>query len=159
MNEMKYPKIHTLWCRKSDNHGNKSRIIEGATSKSEFNAIQKWHITEKIDGMNVRIVFSIKHDYIPKIFGRTDKAEIPESLQEVFKEKFTMEQMNNHFSEAKEVIIFGEGFGGKIQAGKKYKKEASIVIFDIYIDGWWLEPHKVKTIAELLNVEIGRAHV
>ena len=148
---MKYPKINTLWKR---DEKNKFNIIEGDFSCPEFASICKWHITEKIDGTNIRVIWNSQREDSPTFLGRTDEAQIPPFLLDKLKEIFTREKLLKHFPDSELVVLYGEGYGNKIQSvGKKYRKDNSFIIFDANIGGWWLEPHNVKDIAIKLNID------
>ncbi len=145
---MKYPKIDTLWKRDRDN---KFKIIEGRYSREEFDNIELWEITEKIDGMNIRVMWN--GDNVT-FGGRTDKAIIPEKLMKYLKEIFTIDIMKKTFYDSKNVILFGEGYGKNIQkAGIKYSDNNQFILFDICIDDWWLERNNVDDIAAVFNIK------
>ena len=153
---MKYPKINTLWKRDE-----KGRIIDGEYSCPEFENIKMWDVTEKIDGTNIRVIFrDIKVDFEgntvePEIIfkGKTDKAQIPPFLLESLKSMFTVEKFLEAFSDVKEVVLYGEGYGNKIQKGNKYRDDVSFILFDVVIDGVWLRRDAVKEIAGKLGIE------
>lgn len=148
---MKYPKINTIWKRDDEN---KFNIIEGDYSCPEFESIQFWHITEKIDGTNIRIMFNRGKNLEPEFTGRTDDAQIPDFLLEYLKKTFDRDTFIKQFPDAQEVILFGEGYGNKINsAGKRYRDDNSFILFDAWIDGWWLEPEKVKVLALDLKID------
>jgi hypothetical protein len=49
---------------------------------------------------------------------------------------FTREKMLAVFPDVKKVILFGEGYGPKIQAcGGRYRKDVSFILFDVVIWG------------------------
>jgi len=146
---MKYPKINTLWKRDKKD---KFNIIIGDYACEEFSSISRWHITEKIDGTNIRILYDGKE---PVFYGRTDEAQIPPFLLDYLKKTFTKELLSKQFPEIKKgVVLYGEGYGNKIQSvGKKYRKDNSFILFDAWIDGWWLEPEKVKQLAKDLGLD------
>lgn len=149
MLKLKYPKINTLWKR---DEKDKFNIIVGDYSCDEFASISKWHITEKIDGTNIRILYNGEE---PIFYGRTDEAQIPPFLLECLKKTFTKDILSKQFPEAKDgILLYGEGYGNKIQsAGKKYRKDNSFILFDANIGGWWLEPGKVKQLAKELGID------
>lgn len=151
-----YPKIQTLWKRNE-----KGIIIPGDYSKSEFRNIKWWHITEKIDGMNIRIVYKNSLDgWKPTLnfFGRTDRAVIPEELIHYLEAVFTIELFEYWFPSAKYICLFGEGYGHKIQKnGQEYTPYQEFILFDTFIDGWWLKQDTVTEIAD--NFEIPRVPV
>jgi hypothetical protein len=58
------------------------------------------------------------------------------------------------FSEVSRAVFFGEGYGPKIQGcGGRYRKDVSFILFDVHIDGWWLQKDAVLEIAQKLDVE------
>ena len=147
---MKYPKINTIWKR---DENNKFRIIEGNYSKIEFAAVKKWNITEKIDGTNIRVIYK---NGIVSFGGRTDNAQIPANLYEYLQRTFTLLQMKELFGDAdiQDVVLFGEGYGPKIQkGGGLYRDDAGFILFDAYIGGWWVLRDSIEDIAS--NIGIG----
>ncbi|OGE25607.1 hypothetical protein A3C26_03480 [Candidatus Daviesbacteria bacterium RIFCSPHIGHO2_02_FULL_39_12] len=56
----------------------------------------------------------------------------------------------------KEVCLYGEGYGRKIQeTGKLYAPDGvDFVLFDITIDEWWLERKNIEDIAQKLGVKV-----
>jgi len=143
-----YPKIDTLFERDED-----FRITD-RIRKPEFENIKRWLITEKIDGTNIRII------YIPDdkllIRGRTDKASIPTFLLEELQKIFTIEKIRAILDNPvqKGLCLYGEGYGARIQkGGGNYNKGQSFRLFDVWIDGWWLEWDSIIEIAKQLNIE------
>ena len=145
-----YPKMQTLWKRDMNNDG---IIIEGFYSKDEFHYIKYWHVTEKIDGMNIRIIYNAKNKTL-EFRGRTDKAILPLNLLDYLKARFTLSKMQKIFlGNHTQVILFGEGYGGKIQRGGNYRKDVSFILFDVWISGWWLKPVDVEDISKQLDID------
>ena len=148
---MKYPKINTLWKR---DEKNKFKIMEGHYSDDEFKNVNKWHVTEKIDGTNIRIMFDIEKSKNWQFGGRTDNAQIPTFLFEYLQNTFDSNEIETFFPEAKKVILFGEGFGPKIQkGGGLYRDDVSFILFDVWIDGWWLKREDVVETAKRMGLE------
>lgn len=156
---MEYIKINTLWKRDE-----KGKIIEGNLSKEEFNSIKLWDVSEKIDGTNIRITYNRINNNI--LFdGKTDNAQIPSKLYAYLQQKFTSELMKTSFplevtsdvklQESQIVILFGEGVGAGIKGSGNYFKEkgTGFILFDVYIDGWWIERKNVIDIANKLGVK------
>jgi ATP-dependent RNA circularization protein (DNA/RNA ligase family) len=156
---IKYPKIETVLNRKENfKVGTEIRC-------KEFENINKWLVTEKIDGTNVRVVYQpVFNDDIlePKfkvIFkGRTDNAQMPTFLLEKLQDIFTVEKFKEVIGDGQEpeqgICLYGEGYGAKIQkGGGDYNSSNSIRLFDVWIDGWWLEWDKVCEIAEMMGVK------
>lgn len=155
---MEYIKINTLWKRDENTH----KIIEGDYSKEEFNNIKLWDVSEKINGTNIRITY----DRLGGILfdGKTDNAQIPSKLYAYLQSKFTIEFMKTIFpldekelesQKSQIVILFGEGVGAGIKGSGSYFKDKGIgfILFDVYIDGWWLERENVIDIANKLGVK------
>ena len=118
----KYEKIDTIYSR--DTEGSKNlRPGVFRDSTVEYLALNKWIWTEKIDGTNIRVHWD---GHQITFGGRTDSAQIPSDLvtrlNEIFMNEAAEELFEQTFGE-KEVIIFGEGYGRKIQkVGSKYIK-------------------------------------
>jgi len=153
---MKYPKIQTLWKRDNKTH----LIQEGNFSKEEFENIKWWEVTEKIDGTNIRIIFEKslddKDDWKSRVFfkGRTDEAIIPRPLMKHLVDTFTLDKLKKVFEKSNKVILYGEGYGNKIQSiGRHYRKDNGFILFDVWIDGWWLERESVEDIAKKLGIK------
>jgi len=143
----KYPKIETLFKR------DENFKITDEIRLPEFENIKRWLITEKIDGTNIRVIFDRTCDDPLDIRGRTDKAQIPTFLYEALLDKFKVEKIAEVFSEATKVCLYGEGYGARIQkGGGNYNKGNSFRLFDVWIDGWWLEWDDVEEIAGQLTI-------
>ena len=75
-------------------------------------------------------------------------------LLQHLQETITLEKLQKQFPEAKKVVLFGEGYGPKIQAcGSRYRSAVSFILFDVWIDGIWLEKASVMDIALALDIE------
>lgn len=161
---MEYPKIHSLWKRqgwyfdeqaKKDpaKQAGRQSFIVGDYSCEEFGLIKLWDVEEKIDGTNIRIFFK---DGVVRFGGRTKDAQIPTHLLDYLQTTFTPSLLQDRFGEkmeiGTEVILFGEGFGPKIQSGGYYLDKPSFCLFDVKIGNWWLEKPVVRGFADLLNV-------
>ena len=148
----KYPKINTLWKRDEDN---RYCIMPGDFSCPEFANVKKWHVTEKIDGTNIRIFWDGK---TVRFGGRTLNAQIPTHLLSYLMDTFTAELMSEVFPNIEDenalVILYGEGYGVKIQkGGGAYRKDVAFIMFDVKVGEWWLKREDVSEIANKLNIE------
>ena len=86
--------------------------------------------------------------------GRTDRAVIPQDLEDKLKELFPCSKMSDVFGET-EVVLYGEGFGGKIQKGQhNYPDEKDFILFDIKIGVFWLTREKIEKIGESLGCKV-----
>lgn len=93
--------------------------------------------------------------------GRTDRAIIPEPLQIELNRLFNEEKVINYFDNSENdfnepIIIYGEGYGKKIQScgGKYCKDHAKFIVFDIKIGEWWLNRESIEQICKDLNLEV-----
>ena len=140
---LKYPKIDSVFKRDE-----KTGLFIPEWSQPEFEYLKNnmWEWEEKIDGMNVRVIWS---DGNIEFRGRTDKAQLPSHLFEKLKELFPPEKFSIFDGE---VILFGEGFGYKINKGGKYLgKNVDFALFDVWI-GMWLKREDVKDIAKKMGL-------
>jgi len=148
----KYPKIETLFERDKETFKVTDKI-----RLPEFEMINNWLITEKIDGTNIRIIYQPGEPAELLFRGRTDNAQMPTYLLEVLQKIFTEEKFESVFTPEKLlscVCLYGEGYGAKIQkGGGDYNPGNSFRLFDVWIDGWWLEWDKVCEIAEIMGVK------
>lgn len=144
---IKYPKIDGIFERDSD-----FKLTDSFRDPAfEYLKDLKWQGFEKLDGTNVRIYWD---GYRVSVHGRTDNAVFDKSFEEYlekFKSKEFEELMEQVFGE-KEVHLFGEGLGPKIQG--KSSEENKIVLFDILVQEYWLKYEDVKDIAEKLGFEV-----
>jgi ATP-dependent RNA circularization protein (DNA/RNA ligase family) len=164
---MEYPKINSLWKREGwyftqdkknspDYQKRKQSFIIGEYSESEFDNIKYWMVDEKVDGTNIRIIYTKGVVYIK---GRTEDSQLPPHLLEYLRETFTSDLFRRIFQvEAIDsypnVILFGEGYGPKIQSGGgNYRSDLGFILFDVWIGGWWLQRLDVLDIAEQLNIK------
>jgi hypothetical protein len=55
-----------------------------------------------------------------------------------------------------EVILYGEGYGPKIQNGGDYRSDVSFILFDVYIpaDDLWLRRDAVEDIARAFGIDV-----
>lgn len=149
-----YPKINSIY--KRDMTKPNAPFIIGEWSEPYFEYLQnnKWEFSEKIDGMNIRVIFDKE---TITFFGRTDKAIVPAHLFEKLKSLFLpkrklLEEMFNENN----VIFYGEGFGFKIQGkvGIDYlKNDVDFVLFDVKINNVWLERNDVYGIGNKLGLK------
>lgn len=156
---IEYPKTQTIWKRDLDT----GKIIPGDYSLEEIKNIKLWHVTEKIDGTNIRIVVRRNENGTDDItiMGRTGKSDIPEHLIQYLRTLFvigglaaSIRKPDTPVFKDSTIILFGEGYGYKIQGGQPYrKKDVSFVLFDIWIDGWWLSQNDVTAIANKLGID------
>ena len=151
---IEYHKIETIYQR--DMNGSK-KLIDGLFRNEtvEFLRNVRWTWTEKIDGTNIRVQWD---GHKVEFGGRTDKAQIPAHLVNRLNELFGGNEAEQLFEQKfgeKEVIIFGEGYGAKIQSGGDYTEDGKSVdfrAFDILVCGNYLDRENVESIATAFGV-------
>lgn len=176
---MEYQKINTLFFRDEKN------IImpyEGfVLPEFEYLRNCKWHCEEKIDGTNIRIEVTKSvgcedgvHFYLA-YKGRTDKANIPTHLLDYLmtnfpkskvlealglKEDIPFSEFEDHgwkdFDDIPNIyVIYGEGYGVKIQSGGNYiKNGVGFIVFDVRVNETWLKVEARNDIAEKLGAPV-----
>lgn len=150
---IEYNKIDTVYERDVD--GTK-KLIEGKfRSKAvEFLADCKWIFTEKIDGTNIRVYWD---GHKIEFGGRTERANIPSHLLNKLIDTFCNNETEELFEQTfgeKEVILFGEGYGVKIQNGGNYRPDVGFILFDVMVNGCYLDRDSVEGIAQIFGLEI-----
>jgi hypothetical protein len=142
---MEYPKIETLWNRDERTH----KVRTDTLRLAEFGNVKRWRVTEKIDGMNVRVILS--PDGSVTYAGRTDNAQMPIPLIGYLTDALPAAKLIDVFGNGP-VIVFGEGYGGKIQKGGNYRPTPALRIFDVLAGGLWLEPDNVQDVADKFGI-------
>ena len=129
---------------------NKGKVIDGLWTRPEFEYLldNQWEFTEKIDGTNIRVM--VRGGEV-SFGGRSEKAEIPGYLLEVLKRDFAYAPFYDVFGE-KDVCLYGEGFGGKIQAGHLYG-DVQFALFDVKIGNFFLSQENVIDVAHKLGIQ------
>ena len=156
-----YPHIDSVY--KRDKQG---KFILGDYSCPEFEYLKDnpWVWTEKIDGTNIRIMFSSLYgsDLAIKrlIGGKTDNASIPARLIAWIDEHIdpTQGQLREIFETTTpgfpNVCLYGEGYGAGIQKGGAYSPDQKFILFDVKIDEWWLKREDIEDVADKLNLDV-----
>lgn len=151
---IKYPKIETVFERDVD--GSK-KLIDGKyrSETVEYLKDNQWYFTEKIDGTNIGIVWD---GHRVSLQGRTERASIPaelvNELSNIFISNEAEEMFEQKFGE-QPVILYGEGYGGKIQNGKMYRNDHSFILFDVYLPNkdLWLKRDSIENIAKSFGID------
>ena len=154
MNE--YTKIETIFERDMD--GTKKLIEWKFRNETvEFLKDNQWICTEKIDGTNIGIVWD---GHKVSYQGRTERAQILAHLMnkliEMFGGETNEELFEQKFGET-QVILFGEGYGAKIQkGGGNYRSDVSFILFDVYLpeQNLWLKRDALEDIAKTFGIDV-----
>lgn len=148
-----YHKIDSLYER--DMLGTK-KLIEGKFRNPlvEYLKDNEWVFTEKVDGTNIRVCWD---GHKITFGGRTENAQIPNNLvnrlNEIFLTNEVEELFEQKFGEV-EVILFGEGYGAKIQAGGGlYADTAEFILFDVTVGGIYLDRENVEDIGKAFSLK------
>lgn len=151
-----YTKIETLY--KRDVEGSK-KLIEGEFRNEVFEFLKNntWEFTEKVDGTNIGIVWD---GHKISYQGRTERAQIPAHLTnkliELFGGSVNEELFEQKFGEMP-VILFGEGYGAKIQkGGGNYRSDVSFILFDVYMpeQNLWLKRDAIEDIGKAFGIDV-----
>lgn len=115
MNFNKYPKIETCFQRSLET----KKLLDGVWRSDELQYLKdcEWIWTEKVDGTNIQIRWD---GHRVEFGGRTERANIPQPLMDYLETTFGGEVNEEIFEQLfgeTEVVLFGEGYGPKIQSG------------------------------------------
>lgn len=151
---IEYNKIETLWKRDMD--GTK-KLLEGEFRNPtvEFLKDNTWQFTEKVDGTNISVCWD---GHTITFNGRTERAQIPTHLLtyllSIFKTSEAEQIFEEKFGETP-VILFGEGYGPKIQkGGGNYRSDVSFILFDVLISDNYQPRESVENIAKAFGIDI-----
>lgn len=152
---MEYHKIETLFER------DEKFVVTEKLRNPVYGAFKSWHVTEKIDGTNIRITLTEEGKVV--LDGRTDNAQIPADLIRYLYETFPANKMQAAFwhadnaGETKPVraILYGEGYGAGIQkGGGLYRKDKAFRLFDVLVnDKHWLDWPNIEDVASKLEIK------
>lgn len=151
-----YTKIETPFKRDID--GTK-KLIEGdfRSEAVDYLSRNQWFFSEKIDGCCLGIYWD---GYRVNYQGRTERANIPTHLMnrliEIFGTNEAEEMLEQMFGE-REVVLFGEGYGAKIQkgGGNYIPDGCDFILFDVYIPSsdTWLQWDDMTSVADAFNIK------
>lgn len=147
-----YHKITTVFER--DPATNFKKVIDGQWASPEFDCLAPahWVGTEKIDGMNIRVMWDGER---VAFGGKTDRATLPTALYTHLSTVFYAGAFQTIFGEGvKQVCLYGEGYGKGIQHGGNYLANAvDFRLFDVWVDGLWLSQENMRGIAHSFECE------
>lgn len=147
-----YTKISSPFMRHTEGP-QRNQLDPNRWSRPEFGILANldWVWTEKVDGTNVRVIWD---GHRVTFGGRTDNAQMPTSLLTVLTDLFPETLLEQQFGEAP-AVLFGEGYGSKIQkGGGNYRQDQSFVLFDVKVGNWWLLPEAVREVAASLALDV-----
>jgi hypothetical protein len=147
-----FPKIYGPFKRFTDGP-DRNKIDRSRWYSPDFEVVKDCNFvwTEKIDGTNIRVHWD---GHKPTFAGRTDRAQIHGDLINRLTELFPEELFEQTFG-AKEVTLFGEGYGPGIQkGGGNYGTQKDFVLFDVLIGGLWLERSDIGQVADDMGIDM-----
>lgn len=148
-----YPKIETIFSR--DTEGTKKLIFGSYQNETvKYLRFNDWQFTEKIDGTNISVEWD---GHAVSFHGRTERAQIPKHLLEYLEKTFLTTEAEELFEQTygdKNVILYGEGYGAKIQNGGNYRSDVSFILFDVLIGDNWQEREWVEKTAKMFGIDV-----
>ena len=148
-----YPKIETIFNR--DTEGTKKLILGTYRDETvKYLRFNNWQFTEKIDGTNISVEWD---GHAVSFHGRTERAQIPKHLLEYLEKTFLTTEAEELFEQTygdKNVILYGEGYGAKIQNGGNYRSDVSFILFDVLIGDNWQEREWVEKTAKMFGIDV-----
>lgn len=149
MNE--YHKIQTVF--KRDEKTNFKTLLIGvfAVKAFEYLRYNKWIFTEKVDGTNIRIKYE---NGAISYAGKTDRAQLSADLVNIL--NLHLLPLVGTFKEIfgdTPACLYGEGYGAGIQKGGIYRPDKNFVLFDVFINGIWLQREDVEDIGYKLVID------
>lgn len=163
---MEYPKTSNLFLRDPDDI--KKLVVGTLDEETEpFAQVGKWHLTEKIDGTNIRLCLNYGEGSAVKVLGRSDNANLPgkgDRFVESALPSITATDMEMALREidpegyASGMIVYGEGFGPGIQkGGGAYSDHMEFAAFDVLTlaqdrEPLWRSWRDVVTVCDVLGL-------
>lgn len=165
-----YHKIETLFERDEATHRLKPELI---LKNPIYGDIKTWMFSEKIDGTNIRCIWTpstTERDFGGAITtpseltfgGKTDNAQIHADLIKWLYENISKENLQAIFPDTS-VVIYGEGYGAGIQkGGGDYSPVKKLIVFDVFVvdpinsrlGGWWLNEENVMDVCAKLGLDM-----
>lgn len=143
---IEYQKIPTLYKFNNETKRYTSVIFD---ENVEYLKKLTWLVSEKIDGTNIRVFYD---GHRVCWSGRTDKSTLPKEIEQLLQNTFGESEIifEQLFGE-KEVLLFMECYGGKIQGGA-YGGQERLIGFDVMVNGSYLDKRTIAPIFEKFGV-------
>lgn len=139
-----YSKIDTLFDRDDSFRVDVTRL-----RRPVFGTIDRWLVTEKVDGTNMRLIFQMDENpggdgteppvLSTAVRGKTDNASVPpqllahcQALVDRLRSTVGGLMLDRGLTE---YVLYGEGYGAKIQGGGRYRPDQGFVLFDVGVGG------------------------
>jgi len=144
------PKLKTIY-RRDENF----KVIPGEYTDPRFGLVKNWIATEKVDGTSVVLRWNA-HDF-PEFGGRTAKSHFADDRTE-----FLQVQLYSAQQAAMKIVdefgidslsVYAEMYGPGIQSGGRYTDEYELRVFDMRVNDYWLDFHRVIDNCDRLGFE------
>lgn len=148
-----YHKIDTLFKRDMTSPRKSLIVGEWTSDTFEYLAGNQWQFTEKVDGTNIRVIIDGTAGRI-EFGGRTDNASIPAPLVKRLQDRLLTQEAALLAAFPAGGVLYGEGYGGKIQSGGNYRADPDFVLFDVRVGGFWLRRDDVLDVASKFGLDV-----
>ncbi len=108
-----------------------------------------WFYKRKLNGENMRILWNGEQALWN---GKTNKFVCGNELSDYMNNTFLEEIFEEKFGRDKQVLLFGEHMGEKVQGNELGLKGHHFVLFDVNINGYWLGAQNIVEIAQYFNI-------
>jgi len=149
-----YPSIETVFTRSKETN----RLNFGELRNQANSVIKKWTISEKIDGTNIRVIFTLSGF---EVRGRSDNAQIHPHLVDAVKNLFDHDKVVSYFRayrgqdlpENWSVTFYGEGYGAGVQKGAMYSASKRFRCFDLMLgEDWWVDDDEMRRVCSDIDI-------
>jgi len=108
-----------------------------------------WSYSRKVDGENMRVQWNGEQALWN---GKSNAYQCGSDITEYMNNVFQEEIFEEKFGRDKNVVIFGEIMGPKVQTNELKLDSPSFIVFDVNINGTWLCPGDVCSIADYFGL-------
>lgn len=109
----------------------------------------QWIYRRKLDGSNMRVQWNGEQALWN---GKSNAYQCGSDITEYMNNVFQEEIFEEKFGRDKNVVIFGEIMGPKVQTNELKLDSPSFIVFDVNINGTWLYPGDVCSIADYFGL-------
>ena len=121
-----------------------------------YRSPELWHLSEhtwfawrKLDGENIRVHWDGEQALWN---GKTDNFVCDANFKKYMEETFPEELFEEKFGRDKEVTLFGERVGTKVQKNELNLDHNEFVLFDVLIGNIWLDERQIQDVANFFNL-------